>query len=133
MSTPTPALDSMPYRLRVRSGRGRLSMLLSILALTFVVTACGASDAGEPVSAGAGDEPTDANPTAPATDANNDDDQAEPVVPDETTVPPSAEAPLGAGPYPIADLTIEYTHAQRRSRGHLPHQLSRRHSNRVGR
>ena len=75
-------------------------VLSLILAFSIIVAACG--DDADPVIAG------DSDPTTPAVDdgdqPGDDGDAADP------TTPPDQDLPLGAGPYPIAELTIDYSH-----------------------
>lgn len=77
-----------------------LSSILATVAFVFVIALVAAScgDDTEPVSAG------DPDPTSVADDDNGVGDVDQPAPGDD-------DAPLGAGPYPIADLTIDYSHA----------------------
>ncbi|MEQ8840230.1 MAG: hypothetical protein RIB98_04560 [Acidimicrobiales bacterium] len=66
-------------------------LCLSLLLVASLASSCG--DDGNPVDAG--DDPSGTG-DVPSDDGDD---------------PPTDEGPLGAGPYPIADLTIEYEHA----------------------
>ena len=96
----------------------RITTLIAlVLAFTVLAAACG-SDDDDPVSAG--DEPqglpVNDGDEAPAEDPQaepGDSDEPIPVEPDGGIgdgAQPLPDEPLGAGPYPIADLTVTYEH-----------------------
>ena len=96
----------------------RITALIALLlAFTLVAAACGGDDDDSVVS---GDDPqglpVNDGDEPPAEDPQNepgDSDEPIPVEPDNGIgdgAQPLPDEPLGAGPYPIADLTVTYEH-----------------------
>ena len=84
-----------------------MKRLLVVLALFFLITAACGSDDTEPVSTG------DDGSELPVNDGDEPVSSDDPVnEPGDTDPPddpqPLPDEPLGAGPYPIADLTVPY-------------------------
>lgn len=73
----------------VKPIRSILGVVALLLVVALVATACGSDDDNSLATSDNASEPAPDQPTS-----------EEPTLPDE---------PLGAGPYPIAELTIEYT------------------------
>ena len=86
-----------------------MKRLLVVLTLFFLIAAACGSDDTEPVSTG------DDGSELPVNDGDEPVSSDDPVnEPGDTDPPddpqPLPDEPLGAGPYPIADLTITYEH-----------------------
>lgn len=90
----------------------RTRKLFALFALICLIAACGSdsenADDGDLPATTEPVETVPATPTPPSSDSG-DDPTAAPV-PTTTPAPTPTEPPLGAGPYPIADLTIAYEH-----------------------
>lgn len=97
--------------------RTKTALIALLIAVALIAIACGDDDDGV-VSAGDdpqdlpvndGDDPPSEDPAAEP----GDTDQPIPVEPDDgigNGAEPLPDEPLGAGPFPIADLTVTYQH-----------------------
>ena len=97
----------------------RISALIALLlAFTLVAAACGGDDNDDSVVSGDDPQglPVNDGDEPPVEDPQNepgDGDDPIPVEPDNGIgdgAQPLPDEPLGAGPYPIADLTVTYEH-----------------------
>lgn len=88
-----------------------MKRLLAVLTLLLLIAAACGSDEADPVSAGGGEDGSelpvnDGDEPVSSDGPVNEPGDTDPPVDDE----PLPVGPLGAGPYPIADLTVTYEH-----------------------